>query len=212
MCSQEACVPDSHKEGSRLQTQEMDRSGGVAQVIVSRHVLELVDGMIIHPMSSFILVSHPSVNPSLTLILLIHPACVADLPITLAHVATCRGGSRFNTLTISLVSKPNDRAILVTNIPSKVTLLSLTLFREGIGVDEVKEWLSKTFVGEKLPINNIPEVNRAPNEVVIVHLMVFIIEQSKLANPFFHCFFARYEVLPPSVPSSFAYCRRIIVG
>nr|GEY56221.1 hypothetical protein [Tanacetum cinerariifolium] len=29
--------------------------------------------------------------------------------------------------------------------------------REGIGVDEVKEWLSKTFVGEKLPINNIFE-------------------------------------------------------
>nr|GFA28637.1 hypothetical protein [Tanacetum cinerariifolium] len=31
ICSQEACVPDSHKEGSQLRTKEMDRSGGVAQ-------------------------------------------------------------------------------------------------------------------------------------------------------------------------------------
>ncbi|GJX34964.1 hypothetical protein Tco_0246521 [Tanacetum coccineum] len=36
MCSREACVPDSHKEGSRLQTQEMDQSGGVAQGCRSR--------------------------------------------------------------------------------------------------------------------------------------------------------------------------------
>ncbi|GJW01194.1 hypothetical protein Tco_1556445 [Tanacetum coccineum] len=31
MCSREACVPDNHKEGSLLRTQEMDQSGGVAQ-------------------------------------------------------------------------------------------------------------------------------------------------------------------------------------
>ncbi|GKD78925.1 hypothetical protein Tco_1341546, partial [Tanacetum coccineum] len=31
MCSREACVLDSHKGGSRLQTQEIDQSRGVAQ-------------------------------------------------------------------------------------------------------------------------------------------------------------------------------------
>ncbi|GJZ95631.1 hypothetical protein Tco_0667965 [Tanacetum coccineum] len=29
--SREACVHDSHREGSQIQTQEMDQSGGVAQ-------------------------------------------------------------------------------------------------------------------------------------------------------------------------------------
>nr|GEX28985.1 zinc finger, CCHC-type [Tanacetum cinerariifolium] len=45
-----------------------------------------------------------------------------------------RGGSWFNTLTISLVRKPKDRAILVTNIPLKITLLSLMLFSIGDGM------------------------------------------------------------------------------
>nr|GEV84277.1 hypothetical protein [Tanacetum cinerariifolium] len=42
--------------------------------------------------------------------------------------------------------------------------------REVIGVDKVKEWLRKTFVGEKLPINNILGVNRAPSEIVRIEI------------------------------------------
>nr|GEW72207.1 copia protein [Tanacetum cinerariifolium] len=56
------------------------------KVVAGRHVLELADGVIIHPMGPLFLLFHPSIEPPPLVVLLVHPSRLSNLPISCIHV------------------------------------------------------------------------------------------------------------------------------
>ncbi|GKE18434.1 hypothetical protein Tco_1426011, partial [Tanacetum coccineum] len=88
MCSREACIPDSHKEGSQPRTQGMDQSGGTA--LGCRGLTGAgTGGQCDHTSSELVHPAAPSKRQSLPNAHLADPSSVLGGPAN--HLGSCDG-------------------------------------------------------------------------------------------------------------------------